>query len=381
MDVGVAEAPGEASAVRLICYELSSETGGAIMRIDEQRFEALVGQREGYDLFAAVRGDACWAHRREVEGSAVPAAAAIHRADLVPVINLARSGRWLTPSQACSMTAAATIPELVADSVDAEGHRKHFEKGRRAVDVCVEVRGRRGIWRSIAAGPKAANGERTYRFAPGEGSVTEGVRGAAIGYCVAWTEVEDEAVVFAPGRDAGQVLPVSDPGRVLGQRRDEALKVTVRDAVINALTDELVFLVDLRSERSSGLAFFSGAKATLLGQELDGESPYEGGRVVLPGFDVSRLALGPFGSSTQLLAGQALHFGCLAFDLRSALPSMRAGPVETARLTVKRDTYTELVVEVPVRVAGEVPEGPFRKGPDGWRLVGRWRAERGAGRR
>ena len=143
--------PEEAIAVRLICYERSSETGDAIMRIDERRFEALVGMREQYDLFAAVRGDACWAHRSGGEGSTVPASAAIHRADLVPIINLARSGRWLTPSQACLMSAAAT-PELLADSVDAEGHRKHFEKGRRAVDVCVEVRGRRGIWRSIAAG-------------------------------------------------------------------------------------------------------------------------------------------------------------------------------------------------------------------------------------
>ena len=367
-------------AVRLICYELSSENGGAIMRIDEQRFEALVGLREGYDLFAAVRGDACWAHRRGGEGAAVPANVAIHRADLVPIINLARSGRWLTPSQACLMGAAATIPELVADSVDAEGHRKHFEKGRRAVDVCVEVRGRRGIWRSIAAGPKAANGERTYRFVPGAGSVTEGVAGAAIRYCVVWTEVADEAVVFAPGWEVAQVLPVSDAGRVIGQRRDEALNVTVRDAVLNALTDELVFLVDVRSERSSGLTFFSRAKATLLGQEIEDESEHEGARVVLPGFDVSRWPVASRGSSTQLRAGQALHFGCMAFDLRSALASMRVGPVESARLTIWRDTYTELMVEVPVRVAVEVANGPFQLGEAGWRFVGVRRAKRRADR-
>ena len=366
--------------MRLICYQLSSETGDAIMRIDEQRFEALVGKRERYDLFAAVRGDACWAHRRDSEGSAAGASAAIHRADLLPIINLARSGRWLTPSQACLMGTAAENPEPVADSVDAEGHRKHFEKGRRAVDVCVEVRGRRGIWRSIAAGPKAANGERTYRFAPGAGSVTEGVAAVAVSYCVMWTEVADEAVVFAPGWEVAQVLPVCEVGRVLGQERDEALKMTVRDAVINALTDELVFLVDLRSERSSGLVFFSRTRARLLGQELDDESPHKGARVVLPGFDVSRWPAGRHGRSQELRAGRALHFGCLAFDLRPALAAMRPGSVESARLTVWRDTYTELTVEVPVRVAVAVENGPFRRARPGWRFVGARRVKRGAGR-
>ena len=366
--------------MRLSCYELSSDTRGAIMRVDEARFEQLVGARAGYMLFVAIRGDVSWTHCRDQEGDEKRPASPVHRADLQPIVNLARSGSWLTPSQACTMAWSDEVPEASADLVDSEVHRKHLEKGRRAVDVRLERRGRRGIWRSIAAGPKATNGERTYRFAPGKGGVTDGLGEYPIRYCVAWAVAERQEVVFAPKGGPGQILPVTDPGRVLAQRRDESLKVTVRDAVINLFTDELIFLVDLRSELSSSLVFFSRAKAHLLGQEITTEAPYEGSRVVLPNFDVSRWRVDASGRTTDLRAGQAVHFICLAFDLRAALRSMRPGPVESTRLSIWRDTYTELRVDVPVRVAGDVKGGPFRLTGAGWRFVRLARRARGRGR-
>ncbi len=338
--------------MRLTCYELSSDTDGAVMRVSEGRFDSLLGARRRYDLFVAIRGELCWAHKRDVAGQSVAATA--QRADLLPIVNLARADAWMTPSQLAGDLDKAVPAAAAADLVDAESPRKHFEKGRRAVDVCLERRGRRGVWRSIVAGPKAANGEPTYRFHPGTAAQAEGLDVAPIRYCIAWAVAEPERLVFAPAPGHEDVLPVADPLRILAQHSDGALKITVRDAVINAYTDELVLLVDLRSEAGSGLVFFSRCAAELQGVRLEEEAPYEGARIVAPRFDVTRWSLRTGGATRELRPGHAVHFVCLAFDARPVMQRLKGRRKVRAMLRVWRDTYTELQAVVPVRLGGRV---------------------------
>jgi hypothetical protein len=329
----------------------------------------LIEARAQFDLFAAIKGDLVWAH-----GGEVPEAQRESRrgqrlftVNVVPLINIARSQRWLTPSQAARMTTPSVVPELIADASREVKYRKALEKGRRAVDVCLERRGKLGVWRAFQTGSALANGERRFRFRP----TARRQDGQPLQYCFVWTEDVATDVRFCPAQPGAERLPLHDGSYPLIQTCRDGLKVTVRDVVLNGHTDEWVFLVDLHNERS---AFRKQAELTIRYVSYSvrdagqlGDSALSGPRIKALRHDVQRLAGCPgTGPVTVLPPVATVHYACFAMPADSWPQATE--PVDKVTLKVFTEARRPVSIEVPFRVLGRPFGGRLRRGNGGWVL-------------
>ena len=346
-------------------FEVSAATGGRASAISEARFDSLVARRREFDLFVAVKGDQVFARGAEAEAARADGRSPrLFRSNVVPLINLARVDHWLTASQAGTMTSPTTIPPQVGAPARAVTHRKALERGRRAVDVCMDKVGRQGRWRFFETGVAAPSGERTYRFRrpPRRGD------GTPLKYCFAWMEAVPSSVDFYPSAVEAVDLPLHDGSFPLVQARGEGLKVTVRDAVFNGVTSELVILVDLLNELDVGAeaVVVNGASFYIGEHGWRANSRLPGARIRALGHDVQRLPTFVVGGSIAVVQPQsALHFGCLAFQL-AAWEGMKPRVISTVALSLDVGSSPGLTIDLPFRVVGSPLGGRLVEEEGGW---------------
>ena len=348
-------------------FMIASRSAGNTVEITARQFDDLVAARAQWDLFVAIKGDAVWASGGEMPEAEreVSRGHRLARSHVVPIVNLVRSRRSLTPSQAARMTSPTAIPAPIDDADGEERYRKALEKGRRAVDRTVGASSRPAIWRAIETGSKQPNGERLYRFR----FDARRDDGESLNYCVLWCEAIPAGVRFHPDGDAAKGLPICDGGYGVRQRAVGGLKVTVRDCVINGPTDELVFLVDLVNEGEGAPLVISRAVAGLAGVGCSRESSAAGPRIRAERADVVRLPAFVQGHAIgQMVPGIAAHFRCLAFSLVEVWPELDDRVFDSARLVFEFGGQLGCVVDVGVRVHGEAALGHLERVGAGWRL-------------
>ncbi len=220
--------------------------------------------------------------------------------------------------------------------------------------MCVEKRNRPAIWRTILTGGRAPNGERLYRFV----HQARGACGEYVSYCVAWSEAVEDAPVFVPAGDGAFKLPLSDGSYPMRQVVARGLKLTVRDAVINGDSDELVFLFDLRNESDSDAVELQRAVAVVAEVPCELASADNGPRIRARA-DVSRLVERPAAGhvAARLVPGAAAHFLCCAFSLRAVYEALEGKRFESVRVGLRLGAGQDVVVDVAVRVLGEPADG------------------------
>jgi|GEM_PF-1585605 len=352
--------------MRTSFFMISSRTDGQLVEISEAQFDELVRMRAQWDLFVAVKGQAVHAvggemddgRREKLRGHKLTPSHAW------PLVNLARAKRWLTPSQAGRMTSPSAIPEPVEDSVEGDKYRKALERGRRAVDRKVDTTTRPATWRVVETGDKLESGERLYRFK----HAARGDDGEPVRYCVLWCEDRPDTAWFLPHGPGSEKLPLSDGSYGLYQNEAHGLRITVRDAVVNLTTEELVFLVDLTSVNASKPVVLVRVMAGVAGINCTSESFANGARIRASRADVVRSTAaaenGPIGN---LMPGQAVHFRCFAFSLANVLGQLEGQTFNAARLVVETGATLERTgIELPVRVIGATDESGVVRCGDGW---------------
>ncbi len=368
--------------MRTAFFMISGETDGESREIGEDVFDGLVRDRAAWDLFAAMKGDLVWAcggpldeaERESRRGERM------YAANVIPLIQLARTRRWLTPSQVAELRAPSEVPEPAADMEGEDRYRKALEKGRRAVDVCVEKRGKLGIWRAIETGPKAANGERRYRFKQRPTHDD----GAPVSYCLLWAEDVADGLVFEPAGDSAASLPLCDGGWGLRQFRVSGLKLTVRDVVWAGPHDELVVLADLRNESAAPMSL-TAMRLYMADGVTAPESTAVGPRIRARHADVIRALATPRANrrASMLDPGGTVHFVCWAWNLRSMLDQLDGRTLSEVRVEVQLGDGGRASVVLPFRVSGSPVAGHLHREGGGWRLAEGFREavyEAGAGR-
>jgi len=269
-----------------------------------------------------------------------------------PLINLARSGAWLTPSQAATMTLASTIPLPTTDKRRAVSCRKALEKGRRAVDISDGRRGRVARWRSFQTGEASDSGELLYRFRP-----VADTSGRMLSYCFVWCVQRPGNFRFVPAPRPKSPVPRHDGSYPVSQAAHRGLRVTVRDVVLNADASEWVFLVDLRNERISPRAG-GGLGIRSVGYRL-GDRGAEGGclnhgiRIRSDTHDINMLDSAIRGKAplAVLPAGWTYHYVCVAIPA-VRWSDMPSGPLREIELTVSADGGACVCMPLPFRVFG-----------------------------
>ncbi len=354
--------------MRTHCFAISSRTQAGTQEITEAVFDELVDMRDQWDLFIALKGDNVWARGGQMNEKQRQSAVGhrLARTHAIPIINLARARRWLTPSQAARMTSPTAIPAPIEDGDTDRRHRKALEKGRRAVDQKTDTSTRPALWRVIQTGEKQPNGECLYRFRYD----ARRADGELLNYCVLWCETIPDAIRFHPYGAAARNLPICDGGYGIYQQSFRALKVTVRDCVINGGTDELVFLFDLRNEHPDHEIIIADASAALAGVDGATESTKKGARIRATRADVTRLRATIKGQPIgRLQPGAAAHFCCAAFGLHDVWSQIDVGIFDTASLVLRSGAKERAVVTVPFRVHGTAAAGHLKRVAAGWQLA------------
>jgi len=246
-------------------------------------------------------------------------------------------------------------------------YRKALEKGRRAVDLCLEKRGKLGVWRAIETGQAAANGERTFRFR----KLAKDSDGQPLDYCLVWMEHTVDGVDFHPQSASTAGLPLHDGSFQVAQARQNGLKATVRDVVLNGHSDEAVFLVDLHNERRAsrgdkGRLSLINATYRVRNHSWLAESPLKGARIRSQSHDIQRLPNGRArGPVATLEPGRTLHYVCLTFPLEG-WEDLDPGPLATIELELHTQDRHPLSMSLPFRVVGEPLDGRLVREGDGW---------------
>ena len=351
--------------LRTAFFTISSDTDGQIREVSGQEFDKLVRERASWGLFAAVRGDLAWACGGEMpeEERDARRGGRIYTPNVVPIVQLARTGTWLTPSQAAVLRAPAAVPDAAPDMGADERYRKALEKGRRAVDICLEKRGKVGVWRVIETGPAAGNGERRYRFKRGATDLD----GEPVRYCVAWAEDVDDDLVFVPKGDGADTLPLCDGSWGLMQVRGFGLKLTIRDVVWSGLYDEISVLADARNERDVPLRLRRVRLAVGDGVELPA-SQMSGPRVRAWRADVVRWPQAREDGKpvATLEPGGVAHFGCWTWHVWPVLGRLERQVVQDVSLRVEIEGSEPITCRLGLRVDGAALFGRLTRVAGGW---------------
>lgn len=353
-------------------FEMSTGTRGEVVQIPESRLDALIADREGYELFAAAKGDLVWARGGPIDETQRESRRGqrLFPVNVMPLINLARANRWLTPSQAAQLTDVADVPQPIADPTREVKYRKALEKGRRAVDIKLEQRGKLAVWRAFETGPVADNGERIYRFRRD----ALGFHGRPLLYCFVWMENLPADLKFHPIGAAGASLPLHDGSYQPVQAEHDGLRVTVRDAVLNGHTGEWVFLVDLHNTRQATQKHDGRLSIRSVGMQLNsigllGDSPRRGPRIRSLRHDVNRLRgnVGKGQFVAVLPPSWTYHYTSFAMPARDWV-EQPAGPLRHVVFRISTEKRGVLDMQLPFRLLGPPPSPRFRRRGTTWCL-------------